>query len=68
MEVVSKPCQVYLCELDHDEVLEFGQVGRVALVLDGALVVDLGNELRLLDVRVEVKGIMPVLERKKNFR
>ena len=53
----------HLCKLDQNEVFEFGQVGRVALVLNGALVVDLGNELRLLHVRVKVKGIVPVLER-----
>jgi hypothetical protein len=43
---------------------ELSQVGCVCLVLDGPLVVDLGQELGLLDVRVEVKRVVPILKRK----
>ena len=50
-----------LVVLHHHEVLQAGQVDGVALVLDGLLVVDLGNEETFLYVGVEMKGIMPVL-------
>jgi hypothetical protein len=54
----------YLCELDQNKMFELSQVGCVGLVLDGPLVVDLGQELGLLDVRVEVKRVVPILKRK----
>ena len=52
--------------LHHHEVLQAGQVDGVALVLDGLLVVDLGNEETFLDVGVEMKGIVPVLSLDEN--
>ena len=53
----------YLCKLDQNEILQLSEVRCVALVLDGPLVVDLGQELGLLDVRVEMKRVVPILKR-----
>ncbi len=55
----------YLCKLDQNKMFELSQVRCVGLVLDGPLVVDLGQELGLLDVRVEVKRVVPILKKKK---
>jgi hypothetical protein len=58
---------MYLRELDHDKVFDLGQVGGVGGVFDGTLVVDLGDELGLLDVAVEVQWVVPVLHKQRFF-
>ena len=50
-----------LCELDEDEVVERGQVLLVGLVLDRALIVDVGQEQGVVSVLLLSQGVMPVL-------
>ncbi len=57
----NKACPVYPCKLDHDEVFELAEILGIAWVLLGFLVVDLGQEGRLLYVEVKVHWIMPIL-------
>jgi len=50
-----------LIVLDHDEVLQLGEVDGVGLVLDGLLVVELGDEDAFVHVGLEMEGVVPVL-------
>ena len=50
-------------ELDHDKVLQFGEVlGEGGVKVVAVLVVDGGDELGLVRVEVVVQGVVPVLK------
>ncbi len=51
----------YLRKLDHDKVLQFGQIFRVGHVFDFKFIVYLGNELGFLNILFPSQRIMPVL-------
>ena len=53
---------------DHDELLKFGEVGSVGSVLRHALVVDVGQEPRKLQVVTGVQSVVPVLRKKPCFK